>query len=136
MANARANVFHIFRNVSNDLSLANSWPSLGVVLKGVVVLLSNSVELGGAINIIAEVNVVNLINIAFVHVASEDLLSDVLGGVNLEQVKDSQELELGNVAVLGAIKVLEARLEVHAADLDSPTVLIHNFSDLVITGSA
>ena len=136
MANARANVFHIFRNVSNDLSLANSWPSLGVVLKGVVVLLSNSVKLGGAINIIAEVNVVNLINVAFVHVASEDLLSDVLGGVNLEQVKDSQELELGNVAVLGAIKVLEARLEVHAADLDSPTVLIHNFSDLVITGSA
>jgi hypothetical protein len=102
----------------------------------VVVLLTNTVKLGGTINVITEVNVVNLINVAFVHVASEDLLSDVLGGVNLQQVEDSQELELGNVAVLGAIKVLVARLEVHAADLDSPAVLFHNFSDLIIGGSA
>jgi len=136
VANARANILNIFRYVSNDLSLANSWSSLGVIVKGVVVLLTNTVKLGSAINVITEVNVVNLINIAFVHVASEDLLSDVLGGVNLQQVEDSQELELGNVAVLGAIEVLVARLEVHAADLDSPAVLFHNFSDLIIGGGA
>lgn len=101
-----------------------------------VIGLADTVKLGSTINILTEVNVVNLINIAFVHVAAEDFLCDVLGGVNLKQVNHTQELKFGNVTVLGAIKVLEAGLQVDAADLDSPSVLIQNLCNLVLTGSS
>lgn len=101
-----------------------------------VLSLTDTVKLSSTINIFTEVNVVDLINVTLVHVAAEDFLSDMLRGVNLKQVNNAQELQLGNVTVLGAIKVLEAGLQVDAADLDSPSVLIQNLCNLVLTGSS
>lgn len=101
-----------------------------------VLSLADTVKLSSTIDILTEVNVVNLIDVALVHVAAENFLCDVLGGVNLKQVDYAQELKLGNVTVLSTIEVLEAGLQVDAADLDSPSVLLHNLRNLVLTGTS
>jgi hypothetical protein len=85
----------------------------------VVEVATNTKELVAAVNGIAEVNIVNLVNISLVHVVAEEGLGHGIGGANLEEVNYAEELLLGNVSVLGDIEVLEDGLEENAAGSDS-----------------
>ena len=89
LSDAGKHVLDIQGAVSNDLGLANSWASLGEVVKAVVVILTNTKESSCAVNLFAEVSVVNLVNIALVHVTSKDVLGNLLGGRDLKKVKHS-----------------------------------------------
>ena len=124
------NILDICGVVSNDLGLANSWACLREVVKRVVIFLADAEQCCCTVDILTEISVVDLINIAFVHVTSEDGLGDVLWCGDLQKIEDSQELSFGNVAVFSAIKILEHRLQVNTSDLDSSTVLVKNSSQL------
>jgi len=132
LSDAGAHILNILWGVANHLSLGNSWAGLWVVIEGVVVLLANTIELSSTINIFAEVNVVNFVNIAHVHVSAEQLLGHLLWSVDLQQIEHTEELNLGHVTVLGAVKVLELGLQVDATDLDGAAVLIKNLLDGLI----
>lgn len=137
-ADASTHIIDILWHVANDFGLADTWARLGVVVEGVVVLLANTVKLRGSINVFTEVNVVNLINIALVHVPSAQFLEDVFASADSQQVEHTQELELGNVAVASLVEVLEGGFEVNAALHNSAAVLIehglHGIRVLVHTG--
>lgn len=96
------------------------------VVGAVVEALVDSEKLLSAINVLAEVHIVYLINISLVHVAAENGLKNVLGCTDSQQVKNAQELILGHVAVARDIVVLEDRLEVDALVLDGGLVLLKN----------
>jgi len=91
-----------------------------------VVILTNSIELSSTINVFTKINVVDLINVTFIHVTAEDFLSEVLSHSNFHKIKNTEELELGNMTVLGAIKVLELWLKVNASVLDCPLEFLKN----------
>lgn len=92
LADAGANILNVFGGVADDLSLGDTWTSLGVVVKGVVVFLSHTVELFCTVDIFAEVSVVHFIDVAFVHVAAEERFSNVVRHANLQQVEHAEEL--------------------------------------------
>jgi hypothetical protein len=61
-------------------------------------------------------------------------LGDVFWCVDLKEIEHTQELKLGNVTILGAVKVLEDWLQVHAANSNSTTVFIQNSCKLLLIG--
>lgn len=94
--------------------------------------LIDSEKLLSAINVFAEVNVIDLINIAFVHVTLHKSLQDVLRGGNPEQIKHSQELILCHMTILSDIVVLEHRLQVNTLVFNGCSVF---FKDVINLGS-
>lgn len=92
--------------------------------------LINSEKLLSAINVLAEVNVIDLINIAFVHVTLHEGLQDVLRGGNSEQIEHSEELILGHMTVLSDIVVLEHWLQVNALVLNGCSVFLKDVINL------
>jgi len=110
--------------------LAGTSSSLGDVIVAVVESLGDSEELVGAINIGTEVSVVALVNISLVHISSEELLGDVLRGVDSEKIKDSEELFLGDMTIAGDVVVLEHGLKVDTLVLNGSTVLLKDSINL------
>ena len=94
--------------------------------------LGDTEKLIGTIDVLAEVDVVALINVTLVHISSKELLGDVLRGVDSEKIKHSEELFLGNMTVAGDVVVLEHGLQVNALVLDGGTVLLKDSLDLVV----
>jgi len=132
---ARQDIIDVTWRVAHDLSVAHTSLRLWVVVGAVVEALGHSKELIGAINILAEVNVVNFVDIALVHVTSENELSDGLRSGHSQEVEHTKELSFGHVTVLGDVVVLEARLEVDALVLDSSSVFLKNLLDLWVVVS-
>ena len=94
--------------------------------------LGDTEKLIGTIDVLAEVDVVALINVTLVHISSKELLGDMLRGVDSEKIKHSEELFLGNMTVAGDVVVLEHGLQVNALVLDGGTVLLKDSLDLVV----
>lgn len=61
-----------------DINTRNSWPSLWIVVEGVIVVSANAEELLGRVDIVAEVKIVHLINISLIHVHLEQNVQDLL----------------------------------------------------------
>ena len=129
LADSGKNVVHISWIVAHNLSLGNSSLSLGEVVKAVVEVLAHLEELLGAVNILAEINIVDLVNVSHVHVSLQETLEDVHWGVDSEAVENSEELGLGNMAILGDVEVLEDWLQMDSHGLDSLLVLIQDCLD-------
>ena len=117
LSDASKNILDVHGSVSDNLSLAHSWFSLFKVVEAVVVSLSDSEKGFGTINLITEISVVNFVNVALIHVTSEDSLGDVLGYRNLKQIENTEELHFRHVTVFSAVEILENWLEVDAADI-------------------
>ena len=83
------NILLIIRCVTNDLGLTSASLSLGEVVGAMVEALADTEKLLSSVDILTEVDIVDLINIALVHVAAEDGLKDVLGCTNSEQIKNA-----------------------------------------------
>lgn len=136
LADTGANIVDIFRGVADDFSLGDTWTGLRVVVEGVVVFLTNTVELFRTVHIGTEVSVVDFIDVAFVHVAAEDRFSNMVRHVDLQQVEHAEELLLGDMAVACAIEVLELGLEVDTAGVDSPLELAEDIVHLLFSAGA
>ena len=94
-------------------------------------------ELLSTVDVLTEVHIVALIDVTLVHVATEQLLGDVLWRTDPKQVEHAQELVLGHVAVAGDVVVLEDGLQVDALVLDSRLVLLEdriNFLLILVAG--
>jgi len=132
---ASKNVTKIIRLVGNNGVTDNTRGGLGVVVVAVVEVTASTVELVSAIDLFAEINIVDLVNVSFVHVSSEDELGDLLGGLDAEVVQDTEELVLGHVAVLGDVEVLEDGLQVHTLGLDGFAEMVEDRLDLTVVVS-
>jgi hypothetical protein len=93
------------------------------------VALAHAVKRNSTIYLLAEVNVVDLIDVALVHVASEQGTDDVVGSRDLEQVEHTQELLLSNVTVTRAVVVLELGLQVEPAAGNLVSVIFQDGSE-------
>jgi hypothetical protein len=71
LANTCTNIINILWSISDNLSLADSWSCLWVIVEAVVIFLADSEQCSRSINLLTEVNIVNFINITFIHVTSE-----------------------------------------------------------------
>lgn len=129
------NVMEIIRAVGNNGVTDNTRGGLGVVVVAVVEVTSSTVELVSAVDLFAEINIVDLINVSFVHVSSEDELGDFLGGLDAEVVQHTEELVLGHMAVLGDVEVLEDGLQVHTLGLNGFAEMVKDRLDLTVVVS-
>ena len=134
LTNSCNHIFAVVRQVPNNFSLADACLSLRVVVEAVVEALVNAEELITTINILAEVNVVDLIDIALVHVASKQALQDLLGRTDAKQVEHAKELLLCDMAVAGDVVVLKDRLQVDALVLHLSLVLLQDVINLLLHG--
>ena len=132
LTNASNDIVFIIGRVSHDLGFADSCLSLGEVVSAVVEALVDSEELLGAVDILTEVNVVDLIDVAFVHVTAEEGLENVLGSADPQQIEHAKELNLSHMAVASDVVVLEHRLQVDALVFDRGFVLFEDFIDLLL----
>jgi hypothetical protein len=123
-------VIKIVRFVVNNGVSGDAGSGLGEVVVTVVEITACTVKLVGTIDLLAEVDIVDLIDVTLVHVTAEKLLGHVLGAGEAESIEDTEELVLGNVAVPVDVKVLEDWLHVHALSLDSLTEVIEEVLDL------
>lgn len=110
----------------HGLVSGNARFGLGEEIPRVVEIAANSEEVAATINIIAEVNVVNFINVTLVHVSAQNAGGYRLGSFNAKQVEDSKELLLGDMSIASDIEILEDGLEVNASLFDGVNVLSHN----------
>lgn len=94
--------------------------------------LADSKQLLGTVDVLAEVNVVDLINIALVHVSTKNHLDDILGSSDSKQIESSEELILGYVTVARYVEVLEDGFQVNALVLDGGTVLFEDFFNFLL----
>lgn len=131
-ADASDYVVDVIGSVSDDFGLAFECLSLWEVFLAVVKALADSKELLGTVDILTEVNVVNLIDIAFVHISSKYHLDNILGSCDSKQIESSEELILGNVTITGDVEVLEDGLEVNTLVFDGGTVLFKDFLNLLL----
>ena len=77
-ADASNNIIDIVGVVAHNLRFGLASLSLGDVVSAVVVTLGDSKELLSSIDILAEIDVVYLVDITLVHVTAEDLSHDLL----------------------------------------------------------
>ena len=95
--------------VTNNLSIAQSGLGLWEIVETVVEVPPNTKQHSITVYILTKVNVVNLVEVALVHVTSKNRLRNVVRCGNLEEVEYSQELRLGDMTALSDVKVLETR---------------------------
>ena len=88
------------------------------------------------VNVFAEVDVVNLIEVSLVHVSTQEHLSDVIWGGNSQQVEDTEELRLRDVTVLGDVKVLEDWFQVNSHVGHCLAVLVEKRLNLIFCGAS
>ena len=134
LTDSRNNIFAVIRDVANNFSLADASLGLWVIVEAVVEALVNSEKLVTAVNVFAEVNIVDLVDISLVHVAAEEALHNWLRGIDAEQVKHAKELILCDVAVASNVVVLENWLQVDALVLHLGLVLLKDLFDLLLHG--
>jgi hypothetical protein len=125
------NILNIIWDVLLNIDTCNSWSSFWVVVKGVVEVSANSEELLWGVNIIAEIEVVDLIDVTLIHVSFAEGVQDILGGADTKLTESSQELMFGNMLVLSNIEILEHWLQVDSLDSYSLSIL---FKDVVNLG--
>lgn len=77
-------IFDILRGVTDDLRLAHAGLGLREVVKAVIEIPPDSEQHAVAVHVFTEINVIDFIEVAFVHVTSEDSLGDVVWRRNLE----------------------------------------------------
>ena len=107
---ASDHIINVVRQVPDNLSIASACLGLGVVVDAMVETLIDTKELLSTINIFTEVDIIDFIDIAFVHVTLHEGLQNVLGSSNSKQVEHSQELVFSHMTILRDIIVLEHRL--------------------------
>ena len=107
LADAGNDIVNIVWSVPDDLSIACARLRLREVVKAVVEALTNTKELLTTIDVFAEVDIVDFVDVTFVHVPAEKLLDHLRRCRDSEQVEDAEELVLGHVTVLRDIVVLE-----------------------------
>jgi hypothetical protein len=95
--------------VTNNLSIAQSGLGLREIVETVVEVPPNAKQHCITVYILTKIHVVNLVEVALVHVTSKNRLRNVVRCGNLEEVEYSQELRLGDMAALSDVKVLETR---------------------------
>lgn len=132
LADASNDIVLIIGRVAHDFGLADSRLCLGEVVGAVVEALVDTEELLGAVDILAEVDIVDLIDIAFVHVTAQDGLENVLGSADSEQIEHAEELILGHVTVASDVVVLEHGFQVDALVFNRSFVLFKNFIDFLL----
>ena len=91
--------------------------------------LGNTEKLVSTIDLLTEVHIVDFVDIALVHVTTEDHLDDVLGSLNAEEVEDTEELVFSHVAVARDVVVLKHWLQVDALVFNSNAVLVKHCFD-------
>jgi len=123
-SDASKDVLNIIWAVTDNFGVTGSGLGLWEEFLGLVEVSANSEKHLLVVDIIGEVDVVDLIDVTLVHVPSEKDLELVGWSGDLEQVKDSQELGLGYMAILGNIEVLENWLNVDALGVDGGPVLL------------
>ena len=124
-------VVDVERAVTHDLGVGGSCSSLGEVIIRVVKVSADTEILGRAVNILTEINIVDFVDIASVHVSAEDHLQNVCWSSDPKKVNNSEELILSNMTVLGYIKVLETGLEVDSSSVNCITVGVQDFFNLL-----
>ena len=126
-------IINIIRQVLLDINSSNSWFSLWIVIERVVVASSDTEQLLGGVNIIAEVEVVYLIDISSVHVCFQQDIKNVLWSRNTKLSQSSQELMFCNVLISGDIEVLEHWFHMNSLDFHSLLVFLKNiYKDLLL----
>lgn len=125
------NILNIIWDVLLNIDTCNSWSSFWVVVEGVVEVSTDSEELLWGVNIIAEIEVVDLIDVTLIHVSFAEGVQDILGGADTKLTESSQELMFGNMLVLSNIEILEHWLQVDSLDSYSLSIL---FKDVVNLG--
>lgn len=125
------NILNIIWDVLLNIDTSNSWSSFWVVVEGVVEVSADSEELLWGVNIIAEIEVVDLIDVTLIHVSFAEGVQDLLGGADTKLTESSQELMFGNMLVLSNIEILEHWLQVDSLDSNGLSIL---FKDVVNLG--
>ena len=131
-ADAGEHVVHVVGSQLNEVRFDLAWLSAGVVVKRLVVGTANTEHALVSVNVIAEVDIVNLFGVSFVHVALGDQSKDVFRGEDAELSKHSEELALAHMTALGNVEVLELGLQVDAAVLDCSAILRDEGLNLVL----
>ena len=124
LSDASEHIFDICWGVADDLCLADSRLCFWEVVEAVVEVSANPEELFLIVNVLGEVNIVDLVDISLVHVTPQQHLQLSLGCSDAEQVQHTQELGLGDMAILSDIEVLEDWFEMDALVLDCSPVLL------------
>lgn len=119
-------VLDVVRLVLLDVVARDSGSGLRVVVERMVEATANLEQVIRRVNVLAEVVVVDLIDVTLVHVGLGEHVEDVLARGNAEQAKSAQELVLGNVLVLRDVEVHEHGLQVDSLDPNGLSVLVKN----------
>jgi hypothetical protein len=125
------NILNIIWDVLLNIDTSNSWSSFWVVVEGVVEVSADSEELLWGVNIIAEIEVVDLIDVTLIHISFAEGVQNLLGGADTKLTESSQELMFGNMLVLSNIEILEHWLQVDSLDSNGLSIL---FKDVVNLG--
>ena len=113
--NAGEHVLNIVGFQFDDLSLDLARLGARIVIEGLAMSTTNTKDALVGVNLVAEINIIDLIGVSLVHITSENKVKHVFWGEDAELVKNSQELALGDVTALSDIEVLELRLQMNAA---------------------
>ena len=132
LADASNDIIFVVGRVANNLRLAHSSLRLGEVVRAVVEALVDPEELLRTVDILTEVDIVDLIDVAFIHVTAEEGLENVLGSADPQQIEHTEELVFSHVAVAGDVVVLKDRFQVNALVFDRGFVLFENLVDLIL----
>lgn len=89
-----------------------------------VVASSNSEEIIRRVDCVAEIVIVHLIHVSFVHKCLQEYVHDILWRTDSQNFESSQELVLGDVLVPCDVEILEHWLEMDPLDSNSLLILV------------
>ena len=91
---------------------------------------TDSEELLRRVNIVAEIEVVDLINVTLVHVGFAKGVQNTFLGADTKLTESSQELVLSDMLVLGNVEILEHWLQVDSLDSYGLSILLEDEIDV------
>lgn len=124
------NIINIIWDILLNINTCNSWSSLWVVVEGVVEVSTDSEELLRRVNIVAEIEVVDFINVTLIHIGFAKGVQNLLLGADTKLTERSQELMLSDMLVLSNVEILEHWLQVDSLDSYGLSILFKNEIDV------
>ena len=123
-SNSSNDVLNVLWLVLQNVSFNWLWLSFWVVVVTVVEVSSHSEHLLWGVNVVAEVDIVNLVNITLVHVSLQKAVHEFVWNADSQLSQHSHELHFGNVTVSCDVEILELRLQVESLVVDCNSILV------------
>lgn len=125
------NIINIFRFMLHNVNFNFSRLRSRVIIERLVIISSHPKHIFRSINLVAEIHVVDFIDVTLVHVSLQYQIQNIFRRIDAKLSQNSEELHFGDMAASSDIEILELWLQINSSVLNSCSILRNDIFKLL-----